>query len=89
MCLISNLICYNLYGHLLKRYSATFMSFAGLMTPLFAVFFGWVFLAESVDVSFFVSLVLFLLGLYCFHSEELDFKKKKLPGDDRVSSASH
>ncbi|HRE30725.1 MAG TPA: EamA family transporter, partial [Candidatus Berkiella sp.] len=40
MTLISNVICYNLYGFLLKRFSATFMALAGLITPLFASLFG-------------------------------------------------
>ena len=73
LCIISNLICYNLYGYLLKHYSATLMSFAGLVTPLFASLFGWVFLGEVVDLNFFLSFALFSVGLFLFHQEE--FKK--------------
>jgi drug/metabolite transporter (DMT)-like permease len=69
--LISNIICYNLYGYLLKKYSATFMSFAGLMTPLFASFFGWLFLDEIIQWQFFASLSLFALGLFFFHQGEV------------------
>jgi drug/metabolite transporter (DMT)-like permease len=76
--LISNLICYNLYGHLLKQYSATFMSFAGLITPLFASFFGWLFLNESITMSFVVSLALFSMGLFFFHQEETKKPLKKI-----------
>ena len=70
MCLISNLICYNLYGYLLKRYSATLMSFSGLVTPIFAVTFGWLFLNEPVTWHLGASVAFFALGLYLFHRDE-------------------
>ncbi len=76
MCLISNIVCYNLYGFLLKRYSATFMSFAGLVTPFFASFFGWLFLSETITWHYFASIALFSVGLTIFYLEEL--KKDKL-----------
>ncbi len=69
--LISNLVCYNLYGFLLRRFSATFMSFAGLSTPLFSVFFGWMLLGEVMGWSFYVSLAVVFLGLLVFYQEEL------------------
>lgn len=69
--IISNLIAYNLYGHLLKRFSQTFMSFAGLSTPLFTALFGWIFLGEQVTFSFFISLFIVFIGLYVFYKEEL------------------
>lgn len=68
---ISNLICYNLYGTLLKRYSATFMSFAGFTTPLFTALFGWLVLNEIVTWPFYISFVIVLLGLLLFDQEEL------------------
>ena len=71
MTLISNVICYNLYGHLLKRFSATFMSLAGLVTPLFASLFGWYFLDEIITWHFFASIILFSIGLTLFYQEEL------------------
>lgn len=69
--LISNLICYNLYGSLLKHYSATFMSFAGFTTPLFTALFGWLVLGEVVTWPFYLSFVIVLLGLLLFDQEEL------------------
>lgn len=69
--IISNFICYNLYGYLLKRYSATFMSFAGFSTPLFAALFGWLFLKEQIAFSFFLSFLIVFLGLFLFYQEEL------------------
>jgi len=80
MTLISNVICYNLYGFLLKKFSATFMSLAGLVTPLFASLFGWYFLGESITWHFFASMLLFSIGLGIFYQEEIshDFGRKSL-----------
>lgn len=72
--IISNLICYNLYGALLKRFSATFMSFAGLTTPLFSALFGWLFLNELMPWYFYVSLVVLGFGLFLYYREELVFQ---------------
>lgn len=69
--IISNLICYNLYGYLLKRYSATFISFAGFTTPLFTALFGWLYLGEVVTWPFYVSAVIVFFGLFTFYQEEL------------------
>ncbi len=69
--IISNILAYNLYGYLLKRFSATFMSFAGLSTPLFTALFGWLFLREEVTGVFFLSLSVVFIGLLMFYREEL------------------
>ena len=69
--LISNLICYNLYGSLLKKYSATFMSFAGFTTPLFTALFGWMILGEIVTWPFYVSFAIVFSGLLLFDQDEL------------------
>ncbi|KAF3362637.1 S-adenosylmethionine/S-adenosylhomocysteine transporter [Chlamydiales bacterium STE3] len=69
--LVSNFICYNLYGWLLKHYSATFMSFAGFTTPLFAAFFGWLYLGETITWPFYLSAGIVFLGLTLFNQEEL------------------
>lgn len=68
---ISNLICYNLYGHLLKRYTATFISFAGFTTPLFTALFGWLYLGETITMPFYLSALIVFCGLVVFHQEEL------------------
>jgi drug/metabolite transporter (DMT)-like permease len=68
---ISNLICYNLYGYLLKKHTATFMSFAGLTTPLFAAGFAWLYFGEVVPPVFYLSLGTIFLGLFIFYQEEL------------------
>jgi drug/metabolite transporter (DMT)-like permease len=69
--IISNLICYNLYGTLLKKYSPTFMSFAGFTTPLFTALFGWIFLGEVVTWPFYISFFIALGGLAIFDQQEL------------------
>ncbi len=72
--IVSNLLAYNLYGFLLKRYSATFMSFAGLSTPFFAALFGWMFLGEIVPWPLWAGLSILSIGLVLFHQEEIKSK---------------
>jgi drug/metabolite transporter (DMT)-like permease len=62
---------------LLKRYSASFIAFSGLVTPLFAGFFGWFFLEEEIPWIFAVSVGLFGLGLWVYYGEE----KKSIKSD--------
>ncbi len=69
--LIGNIICYNLYGKLLHKYSTTTLSFFGASTPLFAVIFGWLWLGESVSPWFYVTALLVGIGLYVFYKDEL------------------
>lgn len=68
---IGNVIFYNLYGFLLRRFSATFLSFVGFSCPLFAAFFGWFFLKEVVTIHFFIAVAITFCGLYLFYQEEL------------------
>lgn len=69
--LIANVICFNLYGMLLRRYSATFLAFAGFMTPIFAAFFDLIFFKEPVPMAFFATIVLVFFGLWIFYQDEL------------------
>lgn len=69
--IISNIVAYNLYGFLLKKFSANFMSFAGLSTPLFTALFGHIFHNESVSYDFFLSLTIVTIGLSIFYSQEI------------------
>lgn len=68
---VANLLFYNLYGYLLKQYTATFLSFAGFMCPVFAALLGWLFLGERISSTLLVSFVFVLMGLYIFYQEEL------------------
>jgi drug/metabolite transporter (DMT)-like permease len=75
---ISNFLCYNLYGILLKRFSATFMSFAGFITQLFTPLFGNIFLKEAVPPLFYLSFVIVFSGLFIFSQEEIKKSQKTL-----------
>ena len=69
--LFSNIICYNLYGYLLKKYSATLLSFAGFLTPPMTAFYSWILMNEPVTWHFYVSNVIVFFGLYLFYKDEL------------------
>ncbi|MFI5344385.1 MAG: EamA family transporter, partial [Chlamydiales bacterium] len=71
------LICYNLYGYLLKKYSPVFMSFAGFTTPLFTALFGWFFLNEVVTWPFYLSFFMVLTGLCIYDQDQLKLSYQK------------
>lgn len=73
--IVSNGICYNLAGTILKRFSATFMSFVGLTTPLFTALFGFIAHNETTPISFWISYIIVLVGLVVFYLEELRQEK--------------
>lgn len=77
--LISNLICHNLYAYLLKVYTATFISFAGFMSPLFAALYGWLWLDEIITWHFYVSSIIVFIGLVLFYQDELKSIKQEMP----------
>lgn len=68
---ISNFFCYNLYGLLLKRFSATFLSFAGFITPFFTAIYGYLFLGEIPTMTLCCSAAIVFVGLFLFYQEEL------------------
>ncbi len=69
--ILSNVIFYNLYGWLLKRYTLTFLTFCGFLSPLFGVFFGWLFRGEAILWQHWVSLGMITVALFIFYREEL------------------
>jgi drug/metabolite transporter (DMT)-like permease len=71
MTLISNIICYNIYGMMLKRFTATFLSFMGVLSPIFASFSSWLFLGEAPSPVIFLSTGVVSLGLWLIYSAEL------------------
>jgi drug/metabolite transporter (DMT)-like permease len=64
--LIGNIISYNLYGMLLKKYNTTFLSFCGFTTPLFAAAYQWAIWGETISWHFAVALIGVTIGLYLF-----------------------
>ncbi len=71
---VANIICFNLYSSLLRRYSTTFISFAGFITPLFAAFFDLIVFRQMVPISFVVTICLVAIGIYIFYQDELGNK---------------
>lgn len=71
MTLISNIICYNIYGMMLKRYTATFLSFMGVLSPVFASFISWIVLGEPLSPIIFLSTGVVSIGLWLIYSAEL------------------
>lgn len=69
--IISNLCAYNLYGFLLRRFTATFLSFAGWTTPVFTALFGWIFLGEVITWHVVASVSIVCIGMILFYKEEL------------------
>lgn len=68
--IVGSVLCYAIYGYLLHKYTATFVTLGELATPLFAAFYGWAFLNESITPSFYFSMVVLALGSYIFYLEE-------------------
>ncbi len=71
MTFISNIVCYNLYGMLLKRFTATFLSFMGLLSPIFASLNGLIFLGEPISWTILLSTGIVCLGLWIVYRAEL------------------
>ncbi|MCH9614096.1 MAG: S-adenosylmethionine/S-adenosylhomocysteine transporter [Chlamydiia bacterium] len=77
---ISNIICYNLYGFMLKKFTATFLSFMGLLSPIFASFTAWFLLGEAPSWVIFMSTGILSSGLFIVYQAELKqgyIQKKK------------
>jgi drug/metabolite transporter (DMT)-like permease len=69
--LVSNIICHNLYGQLLRVYSPTLLSFAGFITPFFAALYEWILFGQTITWHFYLSSVIVFGGLFLFYKDEL------------------
>lgn len=71
MTVISNIICFNLYGFMLRRFTATFLSFMGLLSPIFASFNEWLILGQSPNWMIFLGTGIVSCGLFIVYQAEL------------------
>ncbi len=71
--LFVNVVDGSLYGHLMQRYSVTFLTCASCLTPLFGVIYGTILMQESLSVLHLISFFLILLGLYLFSRDDVAF----------------
>jgi drug/metabolite transporter (DMT)-like permease len=72
---ISNIVSYNIYTWLVKKYSATFLSLSDFLRTLFSTFYGFFFLKEHLSIEFFVAAILIFIGLFLFYQEEIKENK--------------
>ena len=56
---------------MLRRYTATFLSFMGLLSPIFASLTGWLFLGEPISWVIFLSTGIVSIGLWIVYYAEL------------------
>lgn len=68
--IVHSILCFSLYAKLLKRFTVTFLFFAGLLNPIFAACYGFIFLQEFVTSAFIFCIVFIGLGLYLFYLDE-------------------
>ena len=64
--LVSNIIFYNLYGLLLKKFSITFLTFAGFLCPGFGALYAWLWGTSVLSWHYIVSIALVTAGLYLY-----------------------
>ncbi len=69
--IVSNLICHNLYGALLRSYTPTMLSFTSFLSPVFTALYGWLFMNEVIPWYFYLSSLIIFSGLFLFYSDEL------------------
>jgi len=83
--LISNIICYNLYGHMLKTFTSTLLSFFGLFSPIFASFLSWIMIGEKLSWVIFLSTGIVSCGLFVIYRTEI--KQGYIRKEARVSES--
>ena len=71
----SNILSYNLHGYLLKKFTVTYIAFANLIDPVFASFFGWLFIGEILNCYFWLSVFCVGVGLSLYYRENLRLKE--------------
>lgn len=74
---IINVIDIAFYGKLIKKYSVTFLTFAGFLTPIFGVLYSTIFMGESISLTHIGAFSLILFGLYLYSRSDV----KTVPAD--------
>ena len=80
---VSEILASNLYAYLLKKYSATFLAFAGFLYPIFSALLAWIILKERITYNFFISTVIVTAALYMFHVAEVAKKHRMMHRRDQ------
>jgi drug/metabolite transporter (DMT)-like permease len=88
MTLLYNVVCYNVYGLMLKRFTATLLSFVGILSPIFASITAWIFLGETPSWQIFLSTGIVSIGLWIFYRSELKQGYIKKMSTDQARDAS-
>lgn len=70
MVITSNIVFYNLYGHLMQKYSITFLTFCGFLSPLFGALYGNYFLGEEISWHYGLSFCIIFIALFLYYKEE-------------------
>jgi drug/metabolite transporter (DMT)-like permease len=78
--IISNIICHNLYGYLLRKYSTTFLAFTSFLGSPFAALYGFVLKSESITWHYYVSSCIVFIGLLLFYKDEIGQQGMELEG---------
>lgn len=73
---IAHLLSYPLYSWLLKRYSITFVTLCGFLSPLFAGLYGVLFLGEKLSGEYGCALIGLIIGLWLFTAENKIHEEK-------------
>ena len=63
---LGNLIGYNLYGSLLKRYSATFLALCGSMTPLLVALLEWLIFGHVPTLNLLIASFIIAVAIKMF-----------------------
>lgn len=83
--ILGNVICHNLYIHLLKYYSVTFMSLTEFLCPIFGVCYGYFFFGEGITWHYLIAGALIFSGLYLFYQDELQTITKQKQNETILS----
>jgi len=65
--MIGQTISYWLFFYIANRYSASLAAFSGVITPLFSVIIGLLFLGEVVTTPMIVGTIFLLVGVWSLH----------------------